>query len=223
MKLLYGQSFRAPNVYELYANGAGVEPNPRLKPETVKSTELVVEQYLPKNFQLSVSAFYYPIRGLISQEPGVEPGKVIYRNSQQVNLKGADAELDWKSPQGFEAGIGVDLQNLKPGGNGLPITNAPLQLGVAHLSVPLFKGKLFASANAYYVSRRRTLAGNYAGAYLIPNFTLFRRGGPRSWDFSASLYNAFDSVYGDPGSGEHREDLIYQDGRNFRVKFAYRF
>ena len=62
VKLLYGQAFRPPNVYELYASGPGSEANPNLRPETVKSTELVVEQYLPKNLQFSVSG-YFPIAG----------------------------------------------------------------------------------------------------------------------------------------------------------------
>jgi outer membrane receptor for ferrienterochelin and colicin len=223
VKLLYGQSFRAPNMYELYGSGPGTEPNPQLKPETARSTELVFEQYLPKNLQFSLSGFYFPIRDLISEEPGVIPGDLIYRNSQRVNLKGGGVELNWKSPRGLEAGIGINLQDLKLEGNGPPLVNAPRELGVAHLSVPLLKGKVFASMNADYVSRRRTLAGNYAGAYLIPSFTLFSRDAVRGWDFSASVYNAFDSVYGDPGGGEHLQNIIYQDGRNFRVKLAYRF
>jgi hypothetical protein len=29
--------------------------------------------------------------------------------------------------------------------------------------------------------------------------------------------------YGDPGSTEHRQDIIDQDGRTFRVKLTYAF
>lgn len=223
LKFLYGQSFRAPNQYELYGGGPGVESNAQLKPETEKSTELAVEQYLPKHLQLSLSAFYTPIRGLITEEDGVTPGDLVYRNGQRVNLKGLGTDLNWKSPEGFEAGIGVNLENLTLQESGPPLVNAPRQLGVAHVSVPLFKGKVFASANANFVSRRRTLEGNYAKAYLVPNFTLLSQHALRGWDFSISLYNPFDTLYADPGGEEHREDLIYQDGRNFRVKFTYRF
>ena len=223
VKLLYGQSFRAPNQYELYGGGAGSEPNPGLKPETAKSTELVLEQYLPKNFQLSFSGFYSPIRGLINQEEVPVNEDVIYRNDQQVSLEGVGSDLNWKSARGFEAGIGFNLEHLKPVGQGPPLTNAPRELGVAHLSAPLFKRKLFASMNANYVSRRLTLAGTYDKAYVIPNLTLFSQGAVRGWDFSVSLYNPFDTLYADPGGAEHPENLIFQDGRNFRVKFTYRF
>ena len=94
-------------------------------------------------------------------------------------------------------------------------------LGQANLSVPIFKRKLFASVNLEYVSRRRTLAGGTAGAYLLPNFTLLSQ--RKRWEVSASLYNAFNGIYGDPGSVEHRQGVILQDGRNVRVKLTYHF
>ena len=49
---------------------------------------------------------------------------------------------------------------------------------------------------------------------------------PRIWDrvaLSASVYNLFDEKYGDPGSTEHRQDTIEQDGRTFRVKVTASF
>jgi hypothetical protein len=35
--------------------------------------------------------------------------------------------------------------------------------------------------------------------------------------------NLFDEKYSDPGSTEHIQDLIKQDGRAFRVKLTYAF
>ena len=37
------------------------------------------------------------------------------------------------------------------------------------------------------------------------------------WTLFSSIRNLFDRAYADPGSGEHREDAIRQDGRTFRV------
>jgi iron complex outermembrane receptor protein len=73
-----------------------------------------------------------------------------------------------------------------------------------------------------YVSRRRTVAGNYAGAYALPDFILFSRA-TRHWEVAASLYNAFNQKYGDPGNLGDPEDIIYQNGRNYRLKFMYHF
>ena len=73
-----------------------------------------------------------------------------------------------------------------------------------------------------YVSRRLTATGNYAGAYASPDITLFSQV-LRNWEVSASLYDAFNQRYGDPGSVGDPEDLIIQDGRTFRLKFVYHF
>jgi iron complex outermembrane receptor protein len=77
--------------------------------------------------------------------------------------------------------------------------------------------------NVQCVSKRRTLAGNYAGAYVVPNLTLFSQKALKGWEVSASIYNIFDEEYGDPGSQEHRQDIIFQDGRSFRIRVGYRF
>jgi outer membrane receptor for ferrienterochelin and colicins len=104
-----------------------------------------------------------------------------------------------------------------------PLTNSPQVLGQANLSVPLLHKKLFASMDLQYVSRRRTLAGDFAGAHAVPNFTPHSPNALRRWEFSASIYNAFDKLYGDPASVAHLQDIIYQDGRNYRLKFTYHF
>ena len=42
-------------------------------------------------------------------------------------------------------------------------------------------------------------------------------------ELSATAYNVFDKEYGDPGSTEHRQDVIEQNGRQFRLKIDYWF
>jgi iron complex outermembrane receptor protein len=91
------------------------------------------------------------------------------------------------------------------------------------LSVPLIKQKLFASMDLQYVSKRATLNGQYSGAYAVPDFTLFSRNVLAKWELSASLYNAFNQRYTDPAGNGLRENVIFQDGRTYRIKIAYRF
>ena len=223
LKFLYGQSFRAPTAYELYYSAMGQEPNPNLQPETAKTTELVWEQSLAKNFHLVVSGYDYPIRGVISVVTDPETGALIYRNTQRFDLEGAEFTLKRQSRAGWEAGASLSLQharNLDVPGDTI---NSPRVLGQANVSVPLFKKRLFASMDLQYVSRRKTESGNYAGAYAVPNFTLYSPSLRKRWEFSASLYDAFDDRYGDPASIAHVEDIIFQNGRNFRLKLTYRY
>jgi len=133
------------------------------------------------------------------------------------------ATVKRQSRSGLEAGLSVSLEGARDHDSGAPLTNSPHTLSQANLSMPLFKKKLFASADLQYVSRRRTQAGNLAGAYLVPNFTLYSPSALRKWEFSASIYNAFNDAYGDPASVAHQQDVIFQNGRNFRLKLLYHF
>jgi outer membrane receptor for ferrienterochelin and colicins len=56
-KFLYGQSFRAPNLFELFYSAPGSEANPSLRPEPVKTMELVWEQYFANHFRMTASGF----------------------------------------------------------------------------------------------------------------------------------------------------------------------
>jgi len=220
-KFLYGQSFRAPTALELYYAIPGTEEaNPHLKPETAKTMEIVWEQSLRKGFQFMASGYYYPVRSVINAVTDPVSGVLVFENTGRVDLRGAELTLKHQSRYGFEAGISVSFEDAKNLDGG-PLSNSPRWLCQANLSVPLAHRKLFASVDLQYVSPRRTQAGGIAGSYVVPNFTLMSR--RARWDLSASIYNAFNDRYGDPASIAHQEDVIQQNGRNFRLKFTYHF
>ena len=223
IKLLYGQSFRAPTAFEnYYAIPGGQAGNTALKPETAKTIELVWEQALRKSVSLVVSGYYYPVRGVINAGTDPDSGEIVYINNERIDLKGAEITLKKQSRSGLEGGLSVSLEHARDLA-GSPVTNSPHVLGQANLSIPIFRKKLFASMDLQYVSRRLTLAGDYTGAYVVPDFTLYCPNALRRWEFSTSIYNAFDKRYGDPASVAHLQDIIYQNGRDFRLKFTYHF
>jgi iron complex outermembrane receptor protein len=102
-------------------------------------------------------------------------------------------------------------------------TNSPKHLVQASLSVPIIKQKVFAGVDLQFVSKRATLAGEYTGAYIVPNFTLFTRNVLKGLEVSASLYNGINQRYADPVGDGLAENTIVQDGRTFRIKVGYRF
>ena len=226
LKLLYARAFRPPNAYELYNAGYATVPNPGLQPEIVNTGELVLEQYLGKYVSLTASAFRYRMRSLISLRTDPASGALTYENTGHVNGKGLEFEVRRKSSWGLEGGVSYSLQEAEIPNSGQPLINLPRHLGKLKFSAPLVKRKLFASLDLEYLSRRRTLGGNFAGGHAVPNLTLFSRpsaAGLKGWELSASLYNLFNTRYGDPTSEEHREDVIFQDGRTYRFKVQYRF
>ncbi len=223
LKLLYGQSFRAPTAFELYYAIAGSQQsNPTLQPEKTKTTELVWEQNLEKDLYLVVSGYYYPMRQVIEAGYASASGEIVYTNSDAINLEGSEIALKRQQQSGIEAGISLSLEYARDL-DGTPVVNSPHVLGQANLSVPLWHKKVFAGGALEYVSKRRTLAGNDVKAYVVPNFTLYSPSALKHWEFSASLYNALGETYGDPASIAHAQDVIYQDGRTYRLKFTYHF
>jgi outer membrane receptor for ferrienterochelin and colicins len=90
------------------------------------------------------------------------------------------------------------------------------------LNAPFIKGKLFAGIETFYMGRRRTPLGAEVGAFMLSNLTLYSQRLLKDFELSAGLYNLFDKRYADPGSVEHRQNSLEQDGRTFRVKLVYR-
>ena len=223
LKFLYAQTFRPPNIYELYYSSSTNLPNPGLQPETAKTMSVVLEQYFGRSTRLSAAGFYYPLRQLITQQIDPGSGKAIFQNSGSVDMRGIEFDLARTWKRGLEAGVQYSFQHLKNQHDAAALSNVPKHLAGLKLSVPLLQKKLFASAEVDYVSRRRTLAGHFVPAYFLPNFTLFSQNVKQRWNFSASLYDGFNSMYGDPGGPEHRQDILWQNGRTFRVKAVYSF
>ena len=73
------------------------------------------------------------------------------------------------------------------------------------------------------MGERKTLGGNTARGAVLTNLTLLSERVLGGLDVSLSLYNLFDIRYAHPGGGELLQDVIVQDGRDFRLKLSYRF
>jgi outer membrane receptor for ferrienterochelin and colicins len=223
LKLLYGQAFRAPDDFELYYDAVGYEANPSLRPETIKTTELVFERYFHKYTSLSVSGFYNQIGGLITETADPSTGLIKYANLENVHGKGLEFQLSEKRPSGWEGRLSYTTQISRSSLDGDTLNNSPKQLAKINLIAPLWSKKLFASFEGQEVSRRETVKETIVGGYFVANATLLSKEMFGKLQASASLYNLFDKRYADPAGYEFRQNSIPQDGRNFRVKLTYRF
>ena len=184
--------------------------------------ELVWEQYFAKHFRTSASVFYYPIRNLISEQVDPVNGNAFFANAGSLDLRGFDFSLSKTLPGGLDGTIGYSFQDAE-NATRMAETNSPKHLVQASLSVPIIKQRVFAGMDLQFVSKRVNLAGDYTGAYIVPNFTLFTRNILKGLEISASLYNGINEKYADPVGDGLPENTIVQDGRTFRVKVGYRF
>lgn len=225
IKLLYGKAFRPPNVYELYYNDGGntTKSNPNLDPETIRTYEIVYEQYLGKYLSATTSLFTYKIKNLISQIRDPSDSLLVFRNMEQVKAKGIEFELDGKWPNGLEGRVSYSFAKTKNLETGESLNNAPKHLAKLNLIFPLMRDKIFMGMEEQFTGNRKTLAGREAKPFFITNLTLFSRNLLKGLEISASVYNLFNRKYDDPGSTEHLQDLLKQDGQTLRFKLTYRF
>jgi outer membrane receptor for ferrienterochelin and colicins len=224
-KFVYGEAFRAPNVYELYYNDGGdtQKSNPDLKPESISTYELILEQYFGKYLQGTLSLFHYDLDDLISQIEDPDDSLLVFENIDKCQTNGIDLELAGKWGNGFEARGSYSYQETKDGSTHKLLTNAPKHLAKVNVVIPLLPEKIFSGVELQYTGNRKTLQDNDAGGFITTNITLFGQRLLKGLDFSASIYNLFDKKYGDPGAAEYSQDIIQQDGRTFRVKLTYKF
>jgi hypothetical protein len=64
--------------------------------------------------------------------------------------------------------------------------------------------------------------GTVNGAF-VANLSISRRTHVRGLGIGLTIYNLFDAAYGDPGSVEHRQSVLPQDGRTAAVRASWRF
>jgi iron complex outermembrane receptor protein len=226
IKLLHGRAFRAPNVYELYYSTPVFQASPDLRPERIRTSEIILEQYFGSHFRFSVSGFDNRISGLINQELLSDGTTLQFRNLGRVGARGLELEAEGRLKNGIQGRASYSFQRATDLGDGSWINNSPRHLGKLNLTGPLIRKRLFGGLELQYLSRRRTLLlapQEDARSVLLPNFTLFSPALFKGLDVTFSLYNLFDQRYGHPGGDEHTQNIIEQDGRAARLKLTYRF
>lgn len=229
VKLLYGSAFRAPTVYELYYHDGWntQKPAQSLRPETITTYELTIEEYIKKNTLIIASAYYYKIKDLITLDTDTD-GLIVYKNMDRVEAKGVEIGLEQRWRNGIRGRASYSYQEVRDEETNNILTNSPMHLAKLNLILPVIKNKLFTGFETLYTGTRKTLAGNETKDLFVTNLTLSSEGLLKGLEASFSIYNIFDEKYRDPASQEHADhtpplDAIEQDGRSFRLKLTYRF
>jgi iron complex outermembrane receptor protein len=224
LKLLYGTAFRAPNAFEtIYTCCEGSTPwigNSSLKPEQIKSYEIVWEQRLNQHFDLRISPYYNRLTNLINLTVSAD-GIRQFKNQGNAEAHGLETQLKGRY-ENFEGRLSHTYQQSRIGGyNTAP--NSPQHMVKLNVSVPLWQDKLFAGLEVQYVSSRATPVGTRVAGYSTTNLTLFSRRWLPGLELSGGVYNLLNEHYVDPASPPLLPDVITQDGRNLRIRMSYEF
>jgi iron complex outermembrane receptor protein len=223
LKLLYGEAFRAPSVYEAnYFEEDYQKVNPSLTGEKIQTIELVVEQNLGRGFFGTVSLYSFRMKGLIDLIQDPVDNLYVYENISRAQATGFELGLRASLKNGYRAYANYSYQMARNDADDLKLTNSPTHMAKAGLSLPLFNS-LFFGIQALYESERLTVYGTKTDPFLIANINL--ETGPL-WNhvgFSVRVANIFNQAYSYPGGLEHRMDAILQNGRNWICRLEYTF
>jgi outer membrane receptor for ferrienterochelin and colicins len=223
IKALYGQAFRAPNVYErffytYFADSTGIE----LTPEKIRTYEVVLEHYFAGDYRFGFSAYHYNVSDLVSQV--ALPDDVFgFANVDRYSAEGLEFEFEGRYAAGLNVRTSYAIQQARDEATDEKLTSSPGHLAKINVSFPLFKDRLTGGLELQYHSSVRTLAGKKADDFLLGNFTLTALRLPAGFEASASIYNLFNTRYGYPGAEDHAQDVLLQEGRSLRLKLSCRF
>ncbi|MDH5511931.1 MAG: TonB-dependent receptor [Gammaproteobacteria bacterium] len=229
VKLLYGSAFRAPSDYEKYYNDDDntTKINPDLRPEKIRTYEMVLEHYLHDDFRITGSVYKYKITDLINLVRDTDD-LLVFQNTSTADATGVElmGQRIWNNGTRWLASY--TLQQAEDGDTGVRLSASPRHLLKMNLTTPLFSGAWQAGLEVQHMSERTTPIDGTVGSNTVTNLTFASNRLAKNLELSASLYNLFDEKYADPPSVEHCDALdrcldgITQDGRSFRVKLTYR-
>ena len=223
-KVLYGEAYRAPNLYELYYGTQvdGSVANRDLRPESLRTTEVVIEQYFQGRVRVAMSAFYTRIHDLIDQVT-TDEGAVTHTNQESVRARGVELEAEGRWPSGLLVRGSFTAQDADPKGADEMLSNAPHKLATLQVALPVWRRQVQLASETSFVSERKNVLLEPLPGYWLSNVTATWRPVGSRFTVGASIYNVFDATYLHPVGAEFVQAAIAQDGRTASVRATVKF
>lgn len=221
-KYLFGRAFRAPNSSELNTTYYG-DSVLNLRPESIDTHEFVWERYTNDWLRTAASVYWYKAEQLITLvgDPNTV-SSVSFVNQGEVRAKGVEFEAQMRIRGESRALVSYAVQKATEQDTGEELANSPRHVAKARISLEGPTTGSFISAEAQYLSSRKTVVGTEVGGAMVVNLTLTQPLGRRA-ELFATVRNLFDTEYADPASDLHRQETIPQNGRTARIGLRWTF
>lgn len=224
VKLIYGQSFRYPNSYELYYADSisRFKQSNNLHNEKIISNEFIIEQKFSANFFGSVSIYHNRVDDLIDQVSDNADTSLQFKNIRGLITTGSDFECNARLADGLASYVRYSYQYTYDQKTSAKLTNSPSHLVKCGFSVPFLRD-YSASVEGSYESPRLTLSGAKTDPFVLLNVNLLGKYFSNKLKVSLKITNALNKTYFYPGGFEHLQDVIAQDPRTYNLKMSYDF
>jgi iron complex outermembrane receptor protein len=223
IKASYSSAFRLPAAYEKYYTDRSQTPNPRLQPEYVTTTELVLEHRFSPDMRFTGSVYRYRTRDLITNVDDVPAlGLNQYVNVGSSHTKGVELEMERIWGNGARMRGSYAWQEAIDQ-NGRHMINSPHNLAKLNLSFPMLQQAVRTGLELQYTGARLTENQVTLGGYTLANLTFTADHFLRNLSASASIRNLFDHRYDAVAPGGFTQDSFEMDGRNYWLQLQYDF
>lgn len=194
-KLLYGESFRVPNLEERNPSDPGSIINPALGPEKSKSWELSCDQRFSTVWAADARLYSTDSKDLIVFNSSTHS----YENTSQYTTLGSELGASARFHSGLQLRASATLQQTQDETTSSDTGDAPHLLGKLNATAPIYGNWLRASTELQYVGARYDFSTPRVkmNDYVVVNCTL--RAAPvwQNWEVSLSVYNLANSRWAD--------------------------
>ena len=163
LKLLYAEGFRNPSAFEGYfEDGIDFSDNTEIRSETIRSFEAVLWGRPVTGLSTRLSAFYWDARDVVEQRPDPDdPTLLQFQNVGRYVTRGLEVEATYRTSEGWYAFGGGAFAQVGSGETGSDVVfgdvvNAPKLTATAGVSTPKLFHYAHVSAEAQFISLRRT-------------------------------------------------------------------
>jgi iron complex outermembrane receptor protein len=209
-KLMYGSAFRAPAFWELYlVNAPFFYSNPKLKPETMDTTELAFEYRPRDDLRLGWDLFHYRWNDIVGFV--TDPGSVIAtaRNSGTQTGNGGELEAEWKATDTVKLSGNYSYQKSTDDMLNHDAGNAPHNQAYVRADWTFLPDWQLVP-QAKWISGRERVAGDTrppVADYTWVDLTLRCKDIREHWESAFSVRNLFNADAREPGPAGMPNDL----------------
>lgn len=221
LKLLFGEAFRAPNVYERTYWDDSFTANPGLAPERIRTLEATWQQRVTRASFAEFSLYRYDMRDLIDTVEDTTTGMFGFANIDRIAGIGAELDLTVRLSGGAASYLNYTMQRARDARTDERLTNSPARLAKAGLSAPLAPG-VDGALEVRYESSRTTLRGTRTSDVLLGRLNV-RAIAPLGLHVTLLVDNLLNTAYATPAGFEHVQTSIPQDGRTVSIRLERRF
>ncbi len=226
-KLLAGRAYRSPNAFESqYENGITNLGNPTLKPETIQTTEGVLEWMKDGQTRWMLSLFDNKIDQLIHQVDTTGMGLMQFQNGSWARVRGSELGVEQTNSNGLRLRSSI-AYNASSNGLDTRQENSPVWIGKFLVSAPVIGDTAYLAGDIQVTGRRSYVwqsAPYSVGSEFLSNTTMtFPNALTKGLQVQLRISNLFNRQVLYPSSGDMLTPITPGYGRILTASISYEF